>query len=670
MLIEFGLSTLDKMASFQGFSHLDNDWQKNTTWENGGYQAAFTSNSTFGVINQFKFLAARSIRTSTIILSAFNTVAAFAVAAGIYYDCYTRARRASLEGKGKFNALRCVQGPSTYPFILSLGITVQGIVFAVSQARGLDGLFAAECSRTSQIMWPAIFIVPYIQLVLGLEVTIRAIKRSPFPPRGQWNIAICLGIFAILLIGTSSVGFIIRPPNFCFASLFWFVAKWAKGGFVVLVIITVILAVCGGIVFRKLSRYSMIEESERANASRMVYYMVLAVITNGLIAPFFIHVTFSDPMDDDGGVGSTLSMIATVVANVTGLTTGGLHLFLRASTIAIIRPKTKLAEFERQKLKQQVQVRGTTMDFNGHMLRPVSGPQYLTKTESQESLMNEKSDTVERGDGKFQFGLSSPNPLRSNAVLDAAAQLPRAPEPAQLYSVTPANAHSRKRSASYNIFPSNNPGNTASVALLQPTAYTPNPQPNIASSQNTFDDSENTLKPPPTIRESWYSNHRRKSSVGSSATVRIGLRLSNVADLGPMACKTSTDIERVYTLDCPEDEVISNGFRPSHLRIPSAATTVVPLPSPTLSRDTRMKHLPPIPARLEKENDCTLSPTVYDPNVSKKSKTASPRGVGFGPPPRANTTPVQDLPLPVPSRTPSRGRGSTTGGADNRPDWI
>jgi hypothetical protein len=60
---------------------------------------ASSSNSTYQVINQLKFLAAKSIRNSAIILAVFNTVAAFATAIGILYDCYGRAKRNSPRGK-------------------------------------------------------------------------------------------------------------------------------------------------------------------------------------------------------------------------------------------------------------------------------------------------------------------------------------------------------------------------------------------------------------------------------------------------------------------------------------------------------------------------------------------------------------------------------------------
>lgn len=45
------------------------------------------------IINEFRFAAAKSIRTSTIILATFNVVAAFATAVGILFDTYCRKKR-------------------------------------------------------------------------------------------------------------------------------------------------------------------------------------------------------------------------------------------------------------------------------------------------------------------------------------------------------------------------------------------------------------------------------------------------------------------------------------------------------------------------------------------------------------------------------------------------
>ncbi|KAI1103559.1 hypothetical protein F4804DRAFT_227935 [Jackrogersella minutella] len=661
---------LDSMDNVHGLNNLGAGWQTNTSslgYSNGVYQAAFSSNSTFGVINQFKFLAARSIRTSTIILAVFNTVSAFATAAGIFYDCYTSAKRSNPEGKGRVNVFRCIRGPETYPFILSLGITIQGIVFAVAQSRGLDGLFIPGCSLISQFMWPAIFIVPYIQLVFGLEVALRAIRSMPFLPRSKWNVPICLAIVKMLLLITGLVGFFIQPPTFCFASLFWFVAKWAEGGFVLLLMIVIILTICSIVIFLKLTRYAMIEDSERVSASRMVYYLVLAVVTNALIMPFFLYLTFSHPLEDNGTTGLTLSMISTVVANVTGLTTGGLHLFLRSRTISTIGPKNKLVEYERQKLKHQIRVRGTNdMDFNGHMLQPVSGPEF-SKTESQENLVGEKGDAAERGETSylmdpFEFNPTTPNPLRSNAVFEAANISP-VPETIPIPPTPTANIHSRKQSASYTLFPSKNQSNTTSVALLSSTSYNPNPQSTLGPTSSPSEDWNDSLRPPPPV----WARHKRDSSIASSATVQIGLRISNVADIGPVGGKSSAEAERAYALNYPQNEAIAGTYRPSPLASFNTSNAALP-PSPNESRGILMKDLPPANVRPGGEgSDFTLNPTVYDPKSPTKSKVPSPRGVGFNVPRRANTTPVQGTSTPPPT---TRNRGNSSGVADSRTDWI
>ena len=45
------------------------------------------------LIGEFRFAAAKSIRTSTIILAAFNAVAAASTAFGILYDSYSTRKR-------------------------------------------------------------------------------------------------------------------------------------------------------------------------------------------------------------------------------------------------------------------------------------------------------------------------------------------------------------------------------------------------------------------------------------------------------------------------------------------------------------------------------------------------------------------------------------------------
>ncbi len=61
---------------------------------NGLFQSATNQTTTQQMfLNELRFSAAKSIRTSTVILATFNTVAAFATALGILCDSYFRARR-------------------------------------------------------------------------------------------------------------------------------------------------------------------------------------------------------------------------------------------------------------------------------------------------------------------------------------------------------------------------------------------------------------------------------------------------------------------------------------------------------------------------------------------------------------------------------------------------
>lgn len=137
--------------------------------------------------------------------------------------------------------------------------------------------------------WIAIFLVPYLQLIFGAELTLRGLGKKPFPKRGHWTVAICLGIWSTLLLITGLVTFFVPSSDFCFASLFWFVAKWAEGGFALFTIISVTLIGCAITVFVKLTRYSTIETSERVEASRMVYFLSVAILSNVGTALYLQH---------------------------------------------------------------------------------------------------------------------------------------------------------------------------------------------------------------------------------------------------------------------------------------------------------------------------------------------------------------------------------------------
>ncbi|KAG7148132.1 hypothetical protein HYQ46_003003 [Verticillium longisporum] len=272
----------------------------------------------------------------------------------------------------RFKFLACgftfVAPAETFPLVLSVGIIVQGITFAVAQSTGLKSMLILGCTTTSQMMLPAVFIVPYIQFVFGLEVTSRALRQQPFACRGKWTVAGCLAIVGTLLLITFVVTLFIRPPNFCFGSLFWFVQRWKAGVFILLIVIAATLLVCTVIIAWRLHNNCQIEESERVAASRMVYYLTMAIISTVFMIPFFYTIVFND-LRTAGSQPLNLSMIASVVANLSGLLTGGLHLFLRANCLATIGAREQ-CEKDRKKLKEGIRVWPGDYDYNSNAGSP------------------------------------------------------------------------------------------------------------------------------------------------------------------------------------------------------------------------------------------------------------------------------------------------------------
>ncbi len=117
-------------------------------------------------------------------------------------------------------------------------------------------------------------------MVFGLDIALRALRKQPFAPRGKYNVSICLAIIGMLTLANFLVADFDQSPNFCLTSLFWFVAHYSVLCFGLLVAITAIVLVCTIVIFVRLYRSIKIEVTARVSASRMVYYLALAVISN------------------------------------------------------------------------------------------------------------------------------------------------------------------------------------------------------------------------------------------------------------------------------------------------------------------------------------------------------------------------------------------------------
>ncbi|KAI1262482.1 hypothetical protein F5Y18DRAFT_418886 [Xylariaceae sp. FL1019] len=636
-----------------GSSHGGGEWSGNhrvSNSSNGFSQTSYNTNSTLSVISELTTLNARTQRQSTVILAVFNIICAAATALGITYHCYLNAKRLPLRKGKRINVFTCVRGRDVFPFILSLGIVGQGIIFAVAQSQGLDALFQPGCALISEFMLPAIYIVPFIQLVFTLETTGRALQRKAFAPRSRWTVSICLVIINIALIITGLVAFFVRAPNVCFASLYWFVVEWAEGSFILLLIIISILLVCATIIFTRLRKCSRVEEEERVDASRMVYYILVGLLPNILMLPFFGYITFSNPFKNGGDTGLTLSEISSIVTNVTGLLNGGLYLFLRSNIISTIAPRDTFSEYDYQDFKGQIMIQGSNgADYDDQTKKPVyatQNPYDLANTGKSGKLIQGNSYNL--------------NPPRSKAVLDQRSIM-NPQETTQ--TPTPQNQVRKPYSISYGLFPSQSHGLAISGIQLQPTTYSPSTE-----DYNNFSD---TLKPPPPISLS-PSRHRRDSSMASSATVQIGLRFSNVKDMPPASNIYIPATAKTHALGCPNVAKGATVDRPTPLMTTTPRDSMASSSSQPraleISPVATSKTLPPLPrsVQAEAEQAMVLNPTVYSPNSPIRNKVPSPKGVGFNSPKRSNREQIQP---PEPTVMASRHRGYANGD-EHTGDWI
>lgn len=441
-------------------------------------------------------------------------------------------------------------------------------------------------------------------------------------------------------------------------------------------------------------------------------------------------------------------MVASVVAGVSGLMTGGLHLFLRSTTISTIGPRGKDGEYERYRMKDRIRrYGGSEPDFQGHMMGPVGGGIDLRRMLSDASLISgtvqdrkedEAGVLVNRNlSPSYEVSPRRPNPLRSNAFYpmdltsdSATAVSIQAPAPVQMSSASVFSS-SAMSAASTRKVPFS-PATTKSLVLLPATTYTPGSVRMISANNNGRYDMS-SLKPPPSMNNLTAGRHRRDSSMVSSATVQIGLRLSNVEDFSPMDSQImDKDVYSLYMSGADDSGAAAATKEAEQQRMAAAilAQQQQPLPPSQLAparrpsplsnlgrlainhnredsiaiedaspirdpiKDARMKTLPPVPRPQDSivlessqtlsqkaynpdedifANGPTLSPSVYSPQQSPTkalltTKLPSPRGVGFAPVSRSNSSAVRSA---APSLRRETSSASHTGvPSKTASDWI
>ncbi|KAF4978112.1 hypothetical protein FZEAL_5444 [Fusarium zealandicum] len=602
-----------------------------------GFQ--FEVNSTSAWDNELKLAAAGSVRTSIVVLASFNIVAAFATAISILWQSWKTAKRVHPTRNLRSSWFRLVQPRDVHPFILSCGIVVQGIVYSIAQAKGFNSLMVLECASISQLMLPgkstsagypastnltlALFITPVIQLIFGLELTIRISKPSVFPARGRWNVLICLAVTGVWLLLTYLITFAVRPSNFCFAGLFWYLHEYNTGCFGVLTSVVLVLLVLCGIISFKLHSGAKMSCAERDEASRMIYYMIIGLISYTLLITFFYNTSFEDPLSKSPTT-MQLAMVVSVAANLSGLLTGGLYLFLRSS-----KASTQYCEESGIGATKGFNAdgEGYALDPSGPgptMPRPLHLPNQLRKADSKEVLLDTAKDEGKVFGARRDILNHGLKPLRL-VNTHQSQDLPTRPRPAR----TSSKASIKKfKKSMYSLFPKEQ--QPKSPQLLPTTTYT-----SSSAKKAPVPNSADGLLAPRPLRIPDKFTRSRGASMISTATVQIGLRLSNINDMRPSKPSMQENPNKVHNLDCPNSTVT---FFPN--RTNPLAIAVVDVPGEGTMyevHDKLEKELPPVPlgeGHSPAETDqMTLSSSVYSPQKRKvgpfshvHSGSASSRG--------------------------------------------
>lgn len=125
----------------------------------------------------------------------------------------------------------------------------------------------------------ALFIVPFIQVVFGVECAFRSLRKFPFQARGKYDVVICGVAILLMLTGSWVPTFLKKQTPQCFGSLLWFVTVFGKEGFVMFCVLLGLMIISAIVIYARLSTVNMVDQHQRIAASRVVYYLVLGIMS-------------------------------------------------------------------------------------------------------------------------------------------------------------------------------------------------------------------------------------------------------------------------------------------------------------------------------------------------------------------------------------------------------
>ncbi|KAI9808553.1 MAG: hypothetical protein M1825_003702 [Sarcosagium campestre] len=433
--------------------------------------------------------------------------------------------------------------------VLANAVIIQAIIFAGVQGYSMRSVVSDRCKQTGRIIWPAIWIPAYVTLVFGVEAFVRIFRKSDFPPRGRYNVRICIGVVLVALFITWLPSLLSPSDARCVANLAWFVAKWRTTAIMIVLSMLALFAVSGIGLYLHLGKVTRIDTEQRPTVVRMLCYIILTTLPLTLTLPFFIQITLNQ-----AAAGS--SQLASLAFNTYGILTSILHIFLRFNSHTSSREGSKLTKNKNDCFRV---FRSTDLSFGKHITSPV-----LTTPVTPVTPHHTEHRAVEKpvALASNHQPMRTFEPLRSVSFRDLKPQCPRSrkakfAQPQRSYSADdgeampefPKSAASAKtlhnRGPSYSVFPSAPSKTAQSHPAPEPPSIQPLAIPTKAARPTEHLASEVSFAAPEAgtpinvpaplrirIPEGAWDPippifHQRNYSTSSTATVQIGLRLSS-----------------------------------------------------------------------------------------------------------------------------------------------
>lgn len=398
-------------------------------------------------------------------------------------------------------------------------------------------------------------------LIFGFETTFRSLRRARFPSRNRWQLpAVVVVISAMIFSGWAATN-VFPTKGKCLTGLVWWTARYAKLAVVLASGLLAAYPASATIITVQLVKTVKVDKAERIAATRVVYYLIvntwlivcchllnfpnhycLLILLQALILPYYVQILIGTP-------AMRSAQVAQVALNVSGILNLIMHIFLRsnADRLAIRAVETPWSD------KRTIRVFGPSdLNVQEHISYPVLwneknlGPRSLTVTSEKASLHS--------GTESDYDAYSSSGPLQHIVFPSPKAKAYHPSMPS--LKVVPMPQITRNNS-SYALFPT---AESTTAHMSSSTTY-----------ENDEGDWELPLPPAPLFAH----KYNRITSVESSQTVQIGLRLSYMNHaLDPIEASPPSIIGLRMGLETPDAVDRTDWSRPAPTRASASSDTL------------------------------------------------------------------------------------------------